>query len=620
MADLTRKTGSSEHFGTRIWIAALIMLFFMGVLVTRLWQLQLIRSESFTELSRSNRMRLIRLPPSRGRILDSTGRVLAENRPSFTFSVVPAELAAPGEVIRTCGPILGLSPEKMRSLIDRSKSVPRFMSFPIKKNVTMEELSLIKSRAGQLKGVVLETKPYRLYPLGETLCHVIGTLGEINSAELVKGPKLGYHVGDMVGKTGIEKEYEAYLKGEEGWEQIEIDAKGRQLADLSRRQPQAGADIVLTVDASLQQYVEEIFIHRAGSVIAIDPDTGQILAMVSKPGFDLNLFSPSISTRQWKKLLGDPLHPLENRSIRGLYSPASTFKIVTAAAVLGEGIPKPGKTFVCTGSLEVAGQTFRCWNRYGHGKVDLHRAIVESCDIYFYEAGMRLGADRIAHWASLFGLGTPTGLGLPQELPGLIPTSAWKRRTYGDFLKDGELMAIAIGQGYVVSTPIQLAVMTAAAANGGKLLRPTIVRQIRSSDGKVIYDQAPMVRWEIPLAPDKFAELKSALLGVVRDGRGTGKKCRVPGLNIRAKTGTSQVISLKQKGDDEAQIPYHERTHALFVAFVDDRPKKIAVVVVVEHGGGGGASAAPIARKVIARYYGLPDPGDPPEGPLVGNH
>lgn len=613
MADLPRKSASAGHFGSRLWIAAFVMLFFIGILVARLWQLQLIRSESFAELSRSNRMRLIRLPPSRGRILDAEGRVLAENRPSFTFSVIPAELVSPGEVIRTCAPILGLPPERMRSLIERSNSVPRFMTFPVKRNVTIEELSLIKSRAGQLRGVVLETKPYRLYPLGETLCHVIGTLGEINTTELAKGPKLGYHVGDMIGKTGIEKEYEAYLKGEEGWEQIEIDARGRQLADISRKPPQAGSDIVLTVDASLQQYVEEIFIHRAGSVIAIDPDTGRILAMVSRPGFDLNLFSPSITTRQWKKLISDPLHPLENRSIRGLYPPGSTFKIVTASAVMGEKIPKPGRKFLCTGSLEVSGQAFRCWNRYGHGKVDLHRAIVESCDIYFYEAGMRLGADRIAHWASLFGLGTPTGLGLPQELPGLIPTSAWKRRTYGDFLKDGETMAIAIGQGYVVSTPIQLAVMTAAVANGGKLLRPTIVRRIRAPDGKVIYDHAPMVRWEIPLPPEKFEELNSALLGVVRDGRGTGKKCRVPGLNIKAKSGTSQVISLKQKGEEEVQIPYHERTHALFVAFVDDRPKKIAVVVVVEHGGGGGASAAPIARKVIARYYGIPDPGDPKE-------
>lgn len=613
MADLSRKMTSADRFSLRIWIAAFIMFLLIGVLVVRLWQLQLIRSESFTELSRSNRMRVIRLPPSRGRILDSTGKILAENRPSFTFSVVPAELTSPGEVIRICGPILGLPPEKMRNLLDRSKSVQRFMSFPIKRNVSIEELSLIKSRAGQIRGVVLETKPYRLYPLGETLCHVVGTLGEITAAELAKGPKLGYHVGDMVGKTGIEKEYEAYLKGEEGWEQIEIDAKGRQLADLSRRPPQAGSDIVLTVDAALQQYIEEVFIHRAGSVIAIDPDTGRILAMVSRPGFDLNLFSPSISTRQWKKLIGDPLHPLENRSVRGLYPPGSTFKIVTAAAVMGENIPKPGTKFECTGSLEVAGQTFRCWNRYGHGKVGLHRAIVESCDIYFYEAGMRLGADRIAHWASLFGLGTTTGLGLPQEMPGLIPTSAWKRRTYGDFLKDGETMAIAIGQGYVVSTPIQLAVMTAAVANGGKLFRPTIVRQIRSSEGNVIYDQAPMARWDIPLAPEKFAELKSALWGVVKEGRGTGRKCRIPGLNIKAKTGTSQVISVKQKSEEEGQIPYHERTHALFVAFVDDRPKKIAVVVVVEHGGGGGASAAPIARKVIARYYGLPDPGDPQE-------
>ncbi|MBM3300912.1 MAG: penicillin-binding protein 2, partial [Deltaproteobacteria bacterium] len=313
------------------------------------------------------------------------------------------------------------------------------------------------------------------------------------------------------------------------------------------------------------------------------------------------------------ELNNDPLHPLENRAIRGLYSPASTFKIVTAAAALAERVITPQTKFTCTGSMELAGQRFRCWNPYGHGKVDLHRGIVESCDIYFYNLGLKLGADRMARWASLFGLGKTSGLGLPQELPGLIPTSAWKKRNYGDHIKDGETIAIAIGQGYVVSTPIQIAMMTAAIANGGKLIKPAIVRQIKASDGNTVFDHSPVVRWQIPLDDETMSTLHTDFRHVIVGAHGTGKRCRIPGIQVCGKTGTSQVISVKQRHTDEEQVPYHERSHALFVAYVNDQPKKIAVVVVVEHGGGGGASAAPIARKIIAHYYGVPDPGDPEE-------
>jgi penicillin-binding protein 2 len=415
----------------------------------------------------------------------------------------------------------------------------------------------------------------------------------------------------MFGKSGVENDYENYLKGEEGWEQVEIDAKGRQLGSIANKQPKTGADVVLTVDADFQKYVEDIFVHRAGSVVAVDPDTGRVLAMVSKPGFDLNLFSPTITERQWKTLNSDSLHPLENRSIRGLYSPASTFKIVTAAAALGEHVVKPDQKFVCKGELELKGQTFRCWNPYGHGKIGLHRAIVESCDVYFYELGLKVGPDRMAKYASLFGLGTPSGMGLSGELPGLVPNPAWKSRTSGDIWKDGESVTYAIGQGYLTSTPIQLAMMTAALANGGKLLRPALVDKIVGSDGTLIFEHAPIVRWEIPLERKDLDELQNAMEDVVKEKRGTGARCRIPGINIHAKTGTSQVIRAKTRTKDEDQIPYHERTHAIFVAYVNDRPKKIALAVVVEHGGGGGASAGPIARKVIARYYGVPDPGDP---------
>lgn len=611
MPDLPQRDTSLFYFGPRIRIAVVIMLLVMGLLAARLWQLQLVRGESFLKMSQSNRARLVRLPPPRGKIVDAAGHVLAENSPSFTFSVVPGELKDPQRLIQTCSNVLGMTPERLRGLLERSRSIPRFMNFPLKRNMSLEEVSLLKSQITDLKGVALEVRPRRVYPWGETLCHLTGTVGEISPEALAKGAGFGYRGGDFVGKSGIEKEYETHLKGEAGWERIEIDAKGRHLGTMSQKAPRPGADVGLTIDADFQRYAEEVFIHRAGSVVAMDPDTGRILAMVSKPGFDLNMFSPSISERQWKILNSDPLHPLENRAIRGLYSPASTFKIITAAAGLAENVVDPGHKFTCKGELELRGQAFRCWNQYGHGKVDLHRAIVESCDIYFYELGLRLGGDRISRCASLFGLGQPTGIELPQELPGLLPNSAWKLRTYGEPWKDGETVTLAIGQGYLVCTPIQLAVMTAALANGGKLLKPAVVRRVVSSEGRILFDHVPLVRRNISLDPDDLALLRSAMSHVVSDKRGTGRRCRIPGIEIKAKTGTSQVIRVKERIAEDDQIPYHERTHAIFVAYVDDQPKKLALVVIVEHGGGGGASAAPIARKIIARFYGVPDPGDP---------
>jgi penicillin-binding protein 2 len=613
VSDFLRKESSAEYFGPRIRVVVIFFIAGVVVFLARLWQLQLIEGESYIEMAKNNRVRMVRLPASRGRILDCNGMPLAEDSPSFTFSIIPGEIENPRDLLEPCSTILGIPQEKMRGLIERSKTVPRFMNYPIKKNMTLEEVSLMKSRFMSSRGVLLEVKPLRLYPAGETLCHVIGTMGEVSAEELPRAAKLGYRTGDLLGKSGIEKEYETYLKGEEGWEEIEIDAKGRHLGHRSRKAPRAGADIELTIDCELQKYAEEVFIQRAGSIVAVDPDSGRILAIVSKPGYDLNLFSPSITDRQWKRLRDDPLHPLENRSVRGLYSPASAFKIVTATAALQEKTVKPEQKFNCAGKLELANQTFRCWNHNGHGPISFRRAMVESCDIYFYELGRLLGADKIAHYAALFGLGKPTGLGLPHEMPGLIPSPAWKSRTYGDSWKDGETLNFAIGQGYLVATPIQLAMMTAAVANHGKLLKPAIVRRIRSRDEGVVFDHEPVVRWTIPVESNVLDMVRSAMTAVVSTRRGTGRRALIPGITIAAKTGTSQVIRDKQLMIESEQIPYHERTHAIFVAYVDDKPKKIALVVIVEHGGAGGISAAPIARKIIARYYSMPDRGESQE-------
>lgn len=613
MAQLRGDIVPQDYYKSRIFIFSAIVWIIIGVLLSRLWSLQLMLGESFDDMAVENRIRLLRLPPPRGSILDINGKALAENSPSFTMNIVPGAIKEPQHIIDTYSELLGYSPEKLRNILEKGMLGPKFISFPIKKNISLEEVSLIKAHARQAKGVSLEARPFRRYPFDNLLCHVVGVTGEISGPELEKVGRVGYRPGDCIGKTGIEKEYETYLRGEEGWEQIEIDAKGRHLGILTQKPAKPGADIVLTIDASFQKFVEEAFTERAGSVIVVDPDSGRIIAMVSKPGYDPNLFSPSISVRNWKSLNSDPLHPLENRSIRGLYPPASTFKVVTALASLSEGIITPERDIFCSGELDLSGQAYRCWKRHGHGRVNLHKAIVESCDVYFYELGLKLGADRMAKYASLFGLGKPTGIELSQELPGLIPTNFWKERNYGTFIKDGENVTIGIGQGYTLTTPIQLAMMTSALANGGKVMRPYLVEAIRSSDGCAIFQQAPVVRWKINPDQHNWSIIRKAMRGVVEDRSGTGRKCRIPGLAVYAKTGTSQVISVREKSISESDddIPYHERTHAMFVAFVDDQPRKVAIVVVIEHGGGGGKTAAPLARKIICRYYGLPDPGNP---------
>jgi penicillin-binding protein 2 len=539
---------------------------------------------------------------------------LAENRPAFALSISAADLKKPSSFIDRWAGLLDMTPEQARSYVEKSAAGPAFVSYPVKRNLTFEETARFMAEAPDASGLEFELKPARRYPAGETLCHVLGTVGEISGRELAAHFQAGdYRPGDSIGKSGLELEYESLLRGTVGWERIEIDAKGRRLRTLDLKQPKAGVDLELTIDMDFQRFVEDAFTERAGAAIAMDPDTGRILAVVSKPGFDLGLFSPHISARQWKALVDDPSHPLENRAVRGLYPPASTFKIVTAIAALQEGLVTPQETFVCKGALELGGQKFRCWNSYGHGKVDLRRAIVESCDVYFYELGLRLGPEKLARYASLFGFGRPTGVKLPQEAPGLVPSAPWKRRAYDLPWKDGDTINMAIGQGYMTATPLQIALMTSVAANGGKLIKPTILQRIRDADGATLFAHTPQVVHEPAVASEHFRLLRSAMIQVTAAKAGTGKRCRIPGLNVAGKTGTSQVIRHIRKTEEGAEVPYHERAHAIFTAYVDSRPKKLAVTVVVEHGGGGGQSAAPIARKIICKYYGIADPGDPKE-------
>ncbi len=603
MSGFSHRDRFREYYGPRALVAGIVVLIFTGVLAARLWHLQMMRSDRYTELALENRVRTVRLPAPRGKIFDRNGRPVADNKPGFTCSVVPGGLQAVTADISGLYTAVGIPPEDLRRLLELRSSAPRFMTLPLRRNMTLEEASLIKSQLLTPGGITVESRPVRTYPLHESMSHVLGSLGEVSRGELQSGSPSVYRPGDLVGKSGVEKAYETYLRGVPGWERIEIDAKGRQIGRLGKKTPVAGADVYLTIDSDLQKFAEEVLTYRAGAVVAVDPDTGRILAMVSKPEYDPNLFSPAISSTDWEKLTNNPLHPLENRAIRGLYPPASTFKIVTAAAALAEGIVSPEDTLHCDGMMPLGGLKFRCWTK--HGDIALHRALVESCDVYFYKLGLKLGPAKLSKYATLFGMGRPTGIELPQELPGLAPTSAWKIRRYGEIWTPGETVTFSIGQGYMIATPIQMAMMAAVAANGGKLLKPAIIEKITNADKVVLYEHEPVERWALPLDESSLALLKQALHGVVSEETGTGRQCRVPGLRVSGKTGTSQVVRAVHTNRSTGDVPYHERTHAIFVAYVDERPDKLAVAVVVEHGGKGGSVAAPVAQKIIAHYYGM---------------
>jgi len=571
-----------------------------SLLAVRLAYMQIVRGEEYRERSESNSVRLRKIKPYRGLILDGDRNVLVDNKSSFDLVYIPPRVMDIGPVIEKVRRLYEERGLKIANENPPSGKTRAFVPVCIERDISLAKVAVIEGHALDLPGLIVEVSPSRDYPEGEVMAHLLGYTGEISKEELEQAEGDHFGPGDIVGKDGVEKYLEPYLGGRSGMEQVEVNAAGRVVRSLGRVEPVSGYNVQLTVKRRIQRAAWEGLNGRPGAVVAMDPRDGSILALVSSPSFDPNLFRGGISAGDWVKLSRNPLAPLENRVVSGQYPPGSTYKLIVAAAALQEGILKDDTRFFCRGALEMGNRQFRCWNRGGHGWVNLHRAIVESCDVFFYQVGRLLGEERLARYARQFGLGDFTGIDLPREKKGLIPTAVWKEKRFKRPWHTGETLLTSIGQGYTLTTPLQLAVAYGALANGGTLWRPRLIRQIETADGRVIKAFPPERRGVVPIGEEHLRRLRKALWGVVNEGGGTGGAARRAQGDVAGKTGTSQVVG-ETPGGRKRGKRYED--HALFVGFAPFRDPEIVVAVVVEHGGHGGGAAAPVAKKVIDAYF-----------------
>lgn len=573
------------------------------LLAGRLWFLQVLHGDEMQELARSNRIRLHRVPATRGRIVDRYGRVLVDSRPAFSAVLVREDSPDLETTVGTVARYLGQTPEEVHELLETAKARPRFAEVTLKRDLEWEEVVALETHQLDVPGVSVEVTPRRSYPLAGQLAHLLGYVGEVSPEDIQRDK--GYRPADLIGKSGLERYFEEELRGVDGGEQVEVNAVGRQLRVLRSVPEQPGNTVRLTIDLDLQQAAAEALGERDGSVVVVDPRNGEVLAFVNYPSFDPNVFARGIKSKEWRELLEDEHHPLTNRGLQGQYPPGSAFKIAVAAAALEEGIVNPFTRIYCPGGYKFGDRYFRCWHRGGHGSMNLHDAIVHSCDVYFYQVAQRLGIDTIARYARDFGYGVHSGLEFGSESAGTIPDQEWKRRRFGQPWYAGETLSAAIGQGYVTATPLQMANMASAVAVGERL-RPHFVMQIEKPDGELVRRFEPEVVGDMRLKASTIALLRESMHDVVNDREGTGKKALLEGVAVAGKTLTSQVVRLKKQGQAASEIPWRHRDHAGFVAYAPADAPEIAMAVLVEHAdGGGGKVAAPIARDVFAAYFEL---------------
>lgn len=587
--------------GERIFRGAVFVGLLFLILLTRLWYLQVIDSDRLKALSEINRLRFVPVAASRGDILDRNGKILVRNTPSFSVAIVPQEVKDKDALLAALSGYLGLELDDLVSRWEKGKGRAKYYPIVIASGISRDQLEFLEENQLWLPGIDIEMKPIREYPNALMASHLLGYLGEISEQDLEREEFSSYNQGDYIGKNGIERSWENELHGVNGGRQIEVDARGRYLRTLSETRPKVGNSLVLTIDHAIQEATEKALGDKAGAAVLMEVKSGEILAFASNPGFDPALFAGKMPKDVWNSYLEDQRHPLENKALKGQYPPGSTFKIITALAGLENGVIDENTTVVCKGSYDMGRDTFNCWNKKGHGSVDLKRALRESCDVYFYHVAEKLGVDKIAEMANRFGLGTPLGIGLENEKSGLIPTTAWKEKKFGKKWFRGETLPVGIGQGYTLMTPIQLAAMTAGVATEGTVYRPRVVKKIIDPDGKTIREYTPEVLYKAGLKPRNYQLVKEGLLAVVNEPHGTGAAARIGEIKVAGKTGTSQVVKLRD--GNRKLSAYQYRDHALFVAFAPYENPEVAVSVVIEHGEHGGSAAAPIAGAILRAYF-----------------
>ncbi len=597
---------------------AIIILAFL-VLMGRLWYLQVMEGVHYGELSQNNRMRLVKNNAPRGLIFDRNGTRLAENRPGFDLMIVPDDVNDWPMTYKALTKLVDIEPEKIKERLKEAKGRPPFEGVKIKGDLSWEEMVRVESNKFKLPGVLLSVGPKRTYTSKDATAHLVGYLGEISERELKelnRSTKNQYRGGDMTGKYGIEHSFENFVRGTDGGRHIEVDVLGREIRVVKLYPPVPGNDLHTTIDLPTQMAAWEAMKDKAGAVCAIDPNTGEILVLLSTPSFDPNALTIGVSDKEWRKIIRNPQNVLTNRAIQGQYPPASTFKIITAAAALENAVVKPEDKILSGASYRFKDRDYRDWKEAGHGEINIHTAIVESSDTFFYQMGLALGIDHLSDYAMRFGLGEKTGIKLKDEKSGLVPTKAWKRKVIGDRWYRGETLSVSVGQGFLLATPLQMAGAFSAIANNGYIIRPRLIKRITSHDGEVIEDFSPDIKGKLPINKETLTLLKRALKGVVWEDGGTARGLMDKEIVIAGKTGTAQVVALKKRVKDITKTPYKLRDHGWFVGFAPYDNPKIVVAVIVEHGGFGSASAAPVAKKVIKAYLEKKEEENSEEKPI----
>ncbi|HET7198014.1 MAG TPA: penicillin-binding protein 2 [Burkholderiales bacterium] len=619
-----------QQFQVRIGIAGVAVLVAFGLLAARFLYLQVIQHDVYQAKAEDNRISIVPVTPNRGLIVDRNGVVIARNYSGYTLEIFPAKVKNLEQTIDELAELVEIQPRdrvRFRKLLAETRNAE---SLPIRSRLSDEEVARFAVNRYRFEGVEIKARLFRQYPFGDVASHVVGYMGRINQEDQqhLEQDELAanYRGTDFIGKAGVEATYESELHGTTGFEQVEIDAAGRGIRTLSRTPSQPGNNVSLTLDMRLQQVAEIAFGDRRGALVALDPSTGGVLALVSKPGFDPNLFVDGIDPQYWAELNGSPDHPLTDRAISGLYPPGSTFKPFLALAALETGKRKPSSSLFDPGYFDFGGRRFRDDKKGGHGVVDLYKSITESCDTYYYHLANDMGIDAIARFLAPFGFGSRTGIDLAGEAAGVLPSPEWKMRRFKrpDQQKwyAGETISIGIGQGYNSYTPVQLASAVATLVNGGSIYKLHLLAHVDDPHSGKRRDVQPELLGRVKLHPENVAFIKRAMAGVTREGTAAHAFDKV-GYTVGGKTGTAQVIAIKQNEKyEEAKVAERHRDHSLFVAFAPVESPRIALAVVVENGGFGARTAAPLARTVLDYFMlGKTPPGmdqPTPEDDSVG--
>ena len=611
--------------GWRIWLVSAAMLIGIAILACSLWATQILRGSTYvTELNRQSYLR-VRLPGARGRIVDRNGMPLVDNRPSYNIALFMDDLGIKQrntELLQKVREQVDMLKQTMNidvrvrdSAVKVHYDKRRPLPLTLWQDLTPATLAAFSERGPWNQGVKLIVEPVRQYTFGSLAAHILGHVGKPETSDQQDIGDYNYYQVDLIGKSGIEKDYDEYLRGEPGTVAQQLDARRNKISEFVAKPARSGDNVALSIDHEIQMILENVFQTAGynGAVIVVDPKNGDILGMLSWPEFDPNWFVPSITRDRWTALQTNPNQPLQNRAIQSTYSPGSTFKVPVALAALERGIVTPATTFNCPGYFSLGNITFKCWSTSGHGVMDIRNAIRMSCNVFFYNVGNHFGPQAMSQAIIDFGFGQKTGINLENENPGLVPTDEWQKRiTHGlqQKMSHGEAVNMAIGQGALNVTPIQMVMMYAAVANGGTLYKPRLVTRIEDSEGKVVKEFPPEIRLQLPVLKQNINIVREGMLAVVADG--TGKRAQVPGVRIAGKTGSAQF-----KGIDRNTGVIVKRTRTWFDSFAPYESPRYAMVIMAEGGESGGGTCAPLASKIYEELFKLEKRREAGKAPLT---